>query len=284
MIDKNTIHVGDCLELLRQLPDNSVDLTFCSPPYEDIRTYGVGFRLKGNDWVDWAYERYIECVRVTKGLVAWVVEGKTKDFQWSATPILLQAKLHNNGIRLRKPPIYKRVGIPGSGGPEWLRNDYEFIVCSSKGRLPWADNIACGEPPVYSPGGAMSHRLKDGKRVNNSTYSGHDIEGNPVLKRGYKEPKIANPGNVICLHGGGGHLGSKLAHENEAPFPLKLADFFVKSFCPPGGLVLDPFLGSGTTACSAALNGRNFIGFDLRQSQKELAIKRLEEVGFHGVR
>jgi site-specific DNA-methyltransferase (adenine-specific) len=276
MID--SLYVGDCLEILKTLPDKSVDLTFCSPPYEDLRTYGVEFKLKGDDWVDWAFERYMECVRVTKGLVAWVVEGKTKNFQWSATPILLMNNLHRAGVKLRKPPVYKRVGIPGSGGPEWLRNDYEFIICSSHGRLPWADNVACGNPPVYSLGGKMSHRLKDGKRVNSSP----DEEG--VSKQGYNEPELANPGNVISLSAGGGHLGSKLAHENEAPFPLKLADFFVKSFCPPDGIVLDPFMGSGTTLCSATLNGRNFIGIDLRESQKELAIKRLNEIGFHGIR
>ena len=81
------VKVGDCLELLRKMPDNSVDLVFCSPPYEAARTYGIGFSLKGQDWVDWAVERYVESVRVCKGLVCWVVEGQTRQFRWSATPL-----------------------------------------------------------------------------------------------------------------------------------------------------------------------------------------------------
>lgn len=86
-------------------------------------------------------------VRLSRGLVAMVVEGQTKQFQWSAVPTLLMVDLHRSGIRLRKPPIFQRVGIPGSGGPDWLRNNYEFIVCCSKGgKLPWSDNTAMGGP------------------------------------------------------------------------------------------------------------------------------------------
>ena len=76
-----TIKHGDNLNLMKELPDNSVDLVLCSPPYEDARDYGIGFNLRGQEWVDWAVVRYVECVRVCKGLVVWVVEGKTKDFR-----------------------------------------------------------------------------------------------------------------------------------------------------------------------------------------------------------
>ena len=72
-------------------------------------------------------------------------------------------------------------------------------------------------------------------------------------------------------------MGNKLAHENEAPFPEKLADFFIKSFCPPGGIVLDPFTGSGTTCAAAEKARRKWVGIDIRQSQVELSNKRLRE-------
>lgn len=233
---------------------------FCSPPYESARTYGIQFNLEGQEWVDWAFERYVECNRISKGLVAWVVEGRTRKFQYSATPALLMADLHRAGIKLRKPPIYKRVGIPGSGGPDWWRNDYEIIICSTKGRLPWSDNVATGRPPAYKPGGAPSHQTKEGR----------------VTKRVYNPPAIANPGNVVECHGGGGHMGSALAHENEAPFPEKLAEAFIRSFCPQGGIVLDPFCGSGTTLAVAIRNGRGAIGIDIRESQAELTKKRIQ--------
>jgi site-specific DNA-methyltransferase (adenine-specific) len=71
-------------------------------------------------------------------------------------------------------------------------------------------------------------------------------------------------------------MGSPLAHENEAPFPEKLAEFFVKSFCPPEGIVLDPFCGSGTTLAVAKRLNRHYQGIDIRQSQVDLATRRLE--------
>lgn len=163
---------GDCLDVMRGMESGSVDLVFCSPPYEAARTYGIDFKLRGQDWVDWCVERWVECDRICKGLVAWVVEGQTRKFQWSAAPALLMADLHRRGIKLRKPPVFHRVGIPGSGGPDWLRNDWEFIVCSSKGKLPWSENTACGHPPKWAPGGEMSYRVTDGTRRNQWGHSG----------------------------------------------------------------------------------------------------------------
>lgn len=265
---------GDCLELLKDMKTDSIDLVFCSPPYEAARTYGIDFKLKGQAWVDWAIERYIECVRVCRGLVAWVVEGQTRKFQYTATPALLMADLHRKGVKLRKPPVYKRVGIPGSGGPDWWRNDYEFVICSSKGMLPWSDNTAMGHPPKFPPGGNPSHQSRDG-RVNRPR---PQREGDVKRVRKYNPPAKANPGNVVECHGGGGHMGDLLAHENEAPFPEKLAEAFIRSFCPPSGTVLDPFCGSGTTLAVALKHGRKAVGIDIRQSQVELTQKRISQL------
>ena len=290
---------GDCLEVMHSMPDESADLVFGSPPYEVARTYGIDFDLRGQAWVDWMVECWREMRRVSRGVVAMVVEGQTRDFSWSATPALLMADLKRAGFFLRKPPAFQRNGIPGSGGPDWLRNDYEFVVCTSKGRLPWSDNTACGHPPKWGPGGAMSNRLSNGARVNQwggsagKTRFGKKKDGsidtNPRpshrLERGNPKgsacsvPAIANPGNVInCGSVGGGRMGDPLAHESEAPFPETLAEFFVRSFCPPDGVALDPFLGSGTTAAVALKWGRRAMGIDIRQSQIDLTLRRLRKV------
>ena len=73
-------------------------------------------------------------------------------------------------------------------------------------------------------------------------------------------------------------MGSPLAHENEAPYPNKLAEAFILSYCPPGGIVLDPFCGSGTTMAVAQKRGRRWIGIDCRESQVKLSDRRIEEV------
>lgn len=274
---------GDCLEVMRDMEDNSVDLLITSPPYGKKRRYQeLNFSLTGQDWVDWCVERWIECDRICKGLVAWVVDGGTKNFQWDATPALLAADLHRRGVRLRKPPIFHRVGIPGSGGNDWWRSDYELIICSSKGKLPWSDNTANGNPCRYGPGGAMSHRIPSGLRVGDRflkscTQGGISETGEivRVVRRQYKIPEKANAGNVIKCSVGGGKMGSKYAHDNEAPFPMELIDPFVKCFCPPDGTVLDCFMGSGTSIEVARSNGRNAIGIDCRESQVLLTKRRL---------
>jgi len=275
---------GDCLEVLPTLPEQSVDLVFGSPPYEDARTYGIDFKLKGQDWVDWMVGVYKQSLRVSKGLVAFVVAGRTRKFAWSCTPALLIADLHRAGITVREGPYYYRVGIPGSGGPDWLRHDLEFIVCATNGgRLPWSDNTAMGHTPKYgcfsghTPHGYVNGDVKHEKtRRAGGPFSNRKQDGS----RDHCEQKAyakANPGVVIRCKAGGGLMGSKLAHENEAPFPEYLAEFMIRSFCPPGGTVLDPFGGSGTTAAVAKKHGRDAISIDIRESQIELMGRRLAE-------
>ena len=115
--------------------------------------------------------------------------------------------------------------------------------------------------------------------------------------QGYKPPERANPGNmiqesieeaamssllraseVVSCKVGGGLMGSKHAHGNGAPFALSLASFFVKTFCPPGGVVLDPMCGSSTTGHATLLADRRYIGIDVRQRQINLSRQRLEDI------
>lgn len=251
--------VGDCRKL--PYPDDHFDLVFCSPPYEAQRSYGeLDFNIAGEDWVAWAVQCYTECLRVCKGLVAWVVEGYTDDFAYSSSPFLLHADLHRRGVKMRKVVVYQRNGIPGTGGPEWLRNDWEPIICGTKkGRLPWADNTAMGLAPKQNKPRVATNRNKDGSRK----------------QAIYVDPDVCNPGNIISGIVGSGGMGWKDATKNEAPFPEWLAEFFIKSFCPVGGKVLDPFSGSGTTVAVAVRHGRNGVGIDARESQVWLGETRL---------
>lgn len=206
------------------LPVDAVDLVFTSPPYEAQRTYSVGFNLRGDAWVDWAFAGYVECLRVCSGLVAWVINAPTRNYRWSSTAYKLAMRLEEAGYTMRKPLIFHRHGIPGSGGPDWMRDNYEIILCFTKrrGRLEWSNNTACGHVPVYAPGGEMSYRLKSGQRRNewgkspaqaNGTCEGqqnkHGERGSSkrkgdgaaiplnAINKDYSPPKLANPGNIV---------------------------------------------------------------------------------------
>ena len=293
---------GDCLAWLRSLPGDSADLLCGSPPYSSARSYGlVASPPTGQAWADWMAAITREALRVVRGPVVWVVQGVTRKYRWSAEPVLLMADLHRAGVCLRNPLVYARSGIPGSGGPDYFRGDHEFVLVATRGgKLPWADPTACGHPPKCSPGGPPSHRRADGTRVADpwrtqsrggpgcggrresgekmagpKSHTKRDADGT-MRTQVYRPPKMANPGTVIRCKVGGGQLGSPLAHENEAPFPESLVERFVRSWCPPGGVVLDPFCGSGTTLAVAARWGRRAAGCDLRASQVELTGRRMD--------
>jgi hypothetical protein len=344
--DRYHVEQRDCLDFLRALPKDSVSLVMTSPPYEKCRDYleagvNLGIARDTEAWVAWLVECFSAAQECCTGLICMVVAGQTKKFRWSAGPALLMADLHRKGFHLRTPPIFHRSGIPGSGGNDYLRNDYEFCVCTARpGKLPWSDQTACGHPPKWAPGGEMSHRLADGQRVNQWGHSvrkdggsggeNSDIEdGKPAaftkmpshksmkigdgrrVTRGksngdtstedaYSPPEKANPGNcirqtytadevaslldqsndIIHCNVGGGNMGEGDLHSrrNEAPFPEKLVEFFVRTFAKPGGIVVDMFMGSATTGHVAIANGRRFLGCDLRESQLKIAQRRLADV------
>lgn len=384
------VRYGDCLEVMRSLPSGCVDVALTSPPYVDCRLYGtLGFKLKGQAWVDWMVPRVVEACRVTAGLVFVNMAGKVKDFSYGPVVEWLVADLTRQyGIVCGPAPYaFRRVGIPGSGSKHYHRRDWEPVYgFALPSNLPprWSANTAMGHPPKWAPGGDMSNRLADGSRVNqwgHSLESGATVqetpggavrskgkrpshveasrnaygftphEGEPSpgdrakgkrrkskrLERGnekgsivgpfrsgrpsletadrtrtktmpngekieqcYSVPVLANPGNVIQekytaqevaeilqAHGlpgdvidtivGGGVMGSKLAHENEAPFPVTLAEWFVRSYCPPGGIVLDFFAGSGTVIQAAIKHGRRALAIEIRDDMVELCYARGEE-------
>lgn len=255
--------VGDAVRI--PLPDKSVDLVFGSPPYQDARTYGIGASRKCQAWVDWMLRCTEESLRVTRGAVLWVVAGVTRQRNYQPGPEGLLWEAHKRGWLAECPCYWRRVGIPGSGGDQWFRKDVEYVLCfKAVAKLPWSDNTAMGGPPKYGPGGGMSRRKANGDRASHGAYV---------------PPKRANPGNLINTGAaGGGNIGSELAHENEAPFPEELAEWFICALCQPGGVVLDPFSGAGTTVATAKRLGRDGIGVDIRLSQAVLTRRRIEEM------
>lgn len=328
------------------LADKSVDLVFGSPPYADARSYGIGAQRGCQAWIDWMVKVTAEACRVSRGLVLWVCAGVTRKHCYWPGPEGLLYSWWAAGGQCWRPCFWHRVGIPGSGGKQWLRADIEYVLAfkGESGPLPWSDNTANGHKPKWAPGGEMSYRDADGNRLNgwHSQFAGgngargqgrnakgekcvkdrllsgrdkwggtteenrqggegRNADGTRKTRNGkqitcriscgkgpdgdtrqddvYIPPVLANPGCLVKgIKVGGGLMGHPLAHENEAPFPQKLADWFITSWCPPGGTVLDSFSGSGTTVAAAASLGRHGIGCDLRQSQCDLGRRRCAEL------
>lgn len=243
------------------LADGSVDLVFGSPPYCDARTYGIGAQRDCEEWVDWMLDVTTECLRVSRGPVVWVAAGVTRarDY-WPACEGLMW-EWRKRGGSMYRPCYWHRIGIPGSGGDDWFRADVEYVMCFKRpGKLAWSDNTAMGHAPKKS---SPSYRTHTKTRADRS-----------IEVQSWTQPVLANPGNLLTTNVGGGNMGDKIAHENEAPFPEKLAEFFIRSLCPPGGMVMDPFSGSGTTYTVAVRHGRKALAIDLRMSQCQLTRTR----------
>lgn len=312
---------ADALTWLRSLPARAVSLAFFSCHYEDQRTYGTGIRVRGQAWVDELRPIVAEAARVSSGLVVVNAAGPVRARSYSPTMEWLVADLTRlDGLVCGPAPWawHKVCGIPGSGGKDYQRRDWEplYAFCLPD-RLPlaWSDNTAFGKPPKCGAGGEMSNRTKAGARVNdpwetasrggagcggrfkngkkragvlaNSPGTNRRASGDRKTIRQpsgqyevmtYHAPPIANPGNVIRARVGGSHLGHALAHENEAPMNLAIAERFVCWYAAPDSVVLDCFSGSGTTAHAAILHGRRFVGCDLRQSQVDLCARRMRSV------
>lgn len=262
-IATNVLYCGDCLELMAELPARSVDLVIGSPPYAGKgERYGNSKPWPMREWVDWMAEVTAEAVRVSRNVVVWVVNGFVRDGQYQPACECLVAECFANGLISERPAIWHKNAPPNR--KDWFGNDWEFCLAFRPPDSTRHFNYeAIGTPPKYKTGGRFRQRTTTGKRR---------------LGNKYPTNKLTRPCDVLRVTVGGGHLGSKLAHDNEAPFPEGIVEPFALTCCPPGGVMLDPFCGSGTSLAVAERTGRLWIGMDCRESQVELSRRRIQEV------
>lgn len=251
---------GDCLNKLKSMKSNSVSLVIGSPPYHGKmnRYGGKRGKMSAVEWAEWMADIVVECVRVSAGRVMVIANGCVQKGVYQPSCERLIVACADRGVAVDRPVIWHKNAPPNRR--DWFGNDWEFCLAfGSKGEWNWE---AIATPKKFKAGGDFHQRTASGKRR----------KGNP-----YPTGALARPRDVLRVTVGGGHLGSKLAHENEAPFPEKLVLPFVLALTNEGDTVLDPFCGSGTTLAVAGRHGRNAIGIDNRRSQVALTRRRLAE-------
>lgn len=240
--------------------DNSVDLVLGSPPYAAARTYGISADREAEAWAEWMADVTVECLRVSRGAVVWVVDDQVREGQLRPGIALLQVELYRRGVMIERPLVWRSNKAPSRHGL-WWTHAWEYVLGFKKSaKLPYFDWRATATPVKHKTAGAFRQRRKDGTRTARLTE--------------YVAPDLASPRDIIYAKVGGGHMGHPAACENEAPYPEALPEQIIPVLVPPGGTVLDPFSGSGTTACVADRLGRVGIGLDLRMNQVELSQRR----------
>ena len=257
---------GNCLEWMQTQPDNAVDFTMGSPPYVfKGHRYIDGKKIKWTveTWIKWMLPIVQEAVRITDGYVVFVANGAIVQGAYQPACEGLVYEAYRQGITCERPAIWSKNAPPNRNGV-WFKNTWEFILAfKTADTKPHFDWEAIAEPPKYKTGGRFRQRTSNGERR---------------LGNEYPQNKLALPPDLIRATVGGGQMGHKLAHENEAPYPEKLVEPFVLTCCPRGGIVFDPFCGSGTTAAVAKRLGRQYITIDIRESQIDLARRRLADM------
>jgi adenine-specific DNA-methyltransferase len=249
-----TIFRGDCLRLLKKIPDDSVQLVITSPPYNVGKIYEKKQTLQ--DYLDLQKKVIAECVRVTKpgGSICWQVGNHVNGHQQL---IPLDLLLHpifadhekSDEIRLRNRIVWHfehglHCQVKFSGR-------HETILWYTKGD-EYTFNLDSVRVPQKYPG----KRAYRGPNVGN-------FSGNPLGK---------NPGDVWIFPNVKGNHVEKTAHPCQ--FPVELPSRLILALSSPGDLVLDPFLGVGTTAVASLLNGRRVAGAELVREYVEIARKR----------
>lgn len=260
-IDGATLYLGDCLDVLRTLPDNSVDLVFTSPPYADQRknTYGG---IHPDKYVEWFLPISEQLLRVLKpdGTFCLNIKEKVVNGERSTYVLELILEMRRQGWLWTEEFIWhKKNCFPGKW-PNRFRDAWERILQFNKQK-----KFNMYQEAVMVPVGDWAkHRLKklgknDTKRFESSVGSGFGKNIANWIGR-----KMVYPTNVL-------HLATECSNkQHSAAFPRALPEWFISLFTRPGDMVLDPFAGSGTTIEAALDMQRQAIGIEIHPTYFEL--------------
>jgi len=266
-LDKSllSIECTDCLDGLRNLDNESVDLVFTSPPYADRRKKSYD-SIPERQYSQWFIPIALEIKRVLKKKGSFFLNlnphcsrGERSLYVYE----LVLAMRNLIGFKFIDEYVWYKSAAPRKRGPR-LRDAWEPIYHFSLD----TENIFVDHDGVQT----QSKHVFTNKRG----YVGLDsITGNVG---GYHDiadqsDGLTEPDNVLYFP------TSYLVHDkypHPAKFPLQLAQFFVKRYCPAGGVVCDPFMGSGMTALAALIDDKQVIGFDTKQEYCDMVMDRIE--------
>lgn len=254
-MDNISLLNGDCLELMKNIPDKSVDLTVTSPPYDNLRTYNGNIN-------QWSFEKFQEIAkelyRVTQngGVVVWIINDSTVKGSETGTSFKQALYFKEIGFNLHDTMIWTKDGGGAIGSNKCYIQNFEYMFVFSKG-TPKSINLIYDKP-----------NLSFG--VDKSGVGRRKTDGTKKIEK-------RKPAKEFSRRNNWWYIPPQKGGEHPAVFPEQLANDHIVSWSNEGDIILDPFMGSGTTGKMAVLNNRKFIGIEIDNTYFNIAKKRIEE-------
>lgn len=259
----------DCLDILRWLPSECIDLIVTSPPYADQRkdTYGG---IHPDKYVEWFLPISSELKRVLKNEGSFILNIKERVVNGERHTYVLElilAMRKQGWLWTEEYMWHKRNSYPGKW-PNRFRDGWERCLHFTKEK-----HFAMYQDAVRVPMGDWSQaRLRNLSETDRRRDNSHVKSGFGKKIENWVGRELAYPDNVL-------HLATECSNQgHSATFPIELPSWFIKLFTQPGDIVLDPFMGSGTTAVAARQLGRRCIGIDTNHDYVQLAQERLDTI------
>lgn len=266
----NQIYCGDCEDILKTFPDNSIDLIVTSPPYADQRakTYGG---VSTDDYIDWFLPKSPQFLRVLKPTGTFILNIKEKAVNGERYTYVLELilALRKQGwLWTEEFMWHKKNSYPGKWSNRF-RDAWERCLQFNKDR-----KFAMYQEEVMIPVGDWAKtrlsKLSETDKIRDESKSQSGFGKNVSSWVGRDKVYLTN---VL-------HMATESANKNHsAVFPVALPEWFIKLFTQAGDVVLDPFLGSGTTAVAAIQQGRQYVGIEMNPEYCQLAQERIAQVG-----
>lgn len=252
------LYLGDSAKVLATFDNESVDLTVTSPPYDNLRTYN-GFTFDFEVIVKELYR-----VTAQGGVVVWVVGDETVNGCESGTSFRQALAFMACGFNLADTMIYEKTDLafPRHGHRKYPAA-FEYMFIFSKGKVKTFNMI-------------RDRRNKLAGSIMSGTVRQADGSTKPSRAAGKEVAEFGARSNVWGYSTGKGKSSTdEIAFQHPAIFPEALARDHIHSWSMPGDVVLDPFMGSGTTGKVAVQSGRRFFGIEISKDYLEIAHKRI---------